>query len=54
MTVALYPGSFDPFHNGHLAVVAMAAPLFEKLIVGVGHNPEKPSGKSSSPRSAWR
>ena len=31
-------------HNGHLAVIAMAAPLFDELIVGVGHNPEKPSG----------
>jgi pantetheine-phosphate adenylyltransferase len=44
MPVALYPGSFDPLHNGHLAVIAMAAPLFEQVIVGVGHNPEKPSG----------
>lgn len=44
MTVALYPGSFDPLHNGHLAVISTAAPLFDQLIVGVGHNPAKPSG----------
>lgn len=44
MTVALYPGSFDPVHNGHLAVIAQASALFDEVIVGVGHNPDKPSG----------
>lgn len=44
MAVALYPGSFDPVHNGHVAVIAMAAAIFDEVIVGVGHNPEKPSG----------
>jgi pantetheine-phosphate adenylyltransferase len=44
MAVALYPGSFDPVHNGHLAVIATAASIFDEVIVGVGHNPAKPSG----------
>jgi pantetheine-phosphate adenylyltransferase len=44
MAVALYPGSFDPVHNGHLSVVEVAASLFDRLIVAVGHNPAKPSG----------
>jgi pantetheine-phosphate adenylyltransferase len=44
MAVALYPGSFDPIHNGHLQVIEATAPLFDSLIVGVGHNPDKPSG----------
>lgn len=44
MSTALYPGSFDPVHNGHLAVIAHAAALFDRVIVGVGHNPDKPSG----------
>lgn len=44
MTIALYPGSFDPLHSGHLAVIRTAATLFETVIVGVGHNPDKPSG----------
>lgn len=41
--VALYPGTFDPITNGHVDLVARAAPLFEKVIVGVagstGKNP---------------
>jgi pantetheine-phosphate adenylyltransferase len=44
MTVALYPGSFDPVHNGHLALIEQASALFEQVVVGVGHNPQKPSG----------
>ena len=37
----LYPGSFDPFTNGHLDVVRRAAALFDELIVAVAANPEK-------------
>lgn len=44
MSTALYPGSFDPVHNGHLAVIRHASTLFERVVVGVGHNPDKPSG----------
>lgn len=44
MGVALYPGSFDPIHNGHLAVIGAAAAIFERVVVAVGHNPAKPSG----------
>lgn len=44
MSTALYPGSFDPVHNGHLGVLETMAPLFDRVIVGVGHNPDKPSG----------
>jgi pantetheine-phosphate adenylyltransferase len=38
---ALYPGSFDPFTNGHLDVVRRAASLFDGVIVSVAANPEK-------------
>ena len=35
MTVAIYPGSFDPITNGHLDIVTRAARFFEKIIIGV-------------------
>ena len=41
MTVAIYPGSFDPITNGHIDVVARAARLFARLIIGVYDTPEK-------------
>ena len=41
MVVAFYPGSFDPPHNGHLAVINMASRLFSEVVVGVGVNPDK-------------
>lgn len=44
MSTVLYPGSFDPFHIGHLDVVEQAAALFGSVIVAVMHNPDKPSG----------
>ncbi len=44
MSTVLYPGSFDPFHLGHLDVVAQAAELFGTVVVAVMHNPDKPSG----------
>ncbi len=41
MTIAVYPGSFDPFTNGHLDVTKRAARLFDRLVVGVYATPEK-------------
>jgi pantetheine-phosphate adenylyltransferase len=41
MKVAVYPGSFDPFTNGHLDVVERALTLFDRVIVAVGANPGK-------------
>ena len=39
--VAVYPGAFDPITNGHVDLIRRARPLFDELIVAVGHNPEK-------------
>ena len=39
--VAVYPGTFDPITNGHVDLVDRAAPLFERLIVGVAESPGK-------------
>ncbi len=41
MTVAIYPGSFDPITNGHLDIVTRAARLFEKVIIGIYERPNK-------------
>ena len=41
MTVAVYPGSFDPITNGHLDVISRAASAFDKIVVGVLANPRK-------------
>jgi len=35
VTVAVYPGTFDPITNGHLDIVQRAAKLFDKVILGV-------------------
>src|SRR2546426_7083305 len=39
--IAVYPGSFDPFTNGHLDVVDRALAIFDTVIVAVAANPEK-------------
>src|ERR1700712_2555907 len=39
--VALYPGTFDPIHLGHLDVIQRGSRIFERLVVGVGINPDK-------------
>lgn len=39
--VAVYTGTFDPVHRGHLDVIDRASRLFDRLIVGVGINPDK-------------
>ena len=41
MTIALFPGSFDPFHNGHLEVVERSALLFDEVVVASLRNPQK-------------
>lgn len=41
MTIGLIPGSFDPFHNGHLEVVERAAHIFDEVVVAAIRNPQK-------------
>jgi len=43
MTLAIYPGSFDPVTNGHLDVALRAARLFDRLILSVYTGSEKPN-----------
>ena len=39
--VAVYTGVFDPVHLGHLDIIARGSRIFDRLVVGVGINPEK-------------
>lgn len=39
--VGLFVGTFDPFTIGHDEIVRRALPLFDRLVIGVGENPEK-------------
>lgn len=41
MTIAIYPGAFDPITNGHIDIAARAAKLFDKVIIGVFDTPDK-------------
>ena len=41
MSIALFPGSFDPLTNGHLDIIQRASQLFDHVVVGVGHNTSK-------------
>jgi pantetheine-phosphate adenylyltransferase len=38
---AVYTGVFDPPHLGHLDIIQRGSRLFDRLVVGVGNNPEK-------------
>lgn len=41
MTRVLYPGSFDPLHNGHLELIETASNLFDEVVVAAMRNPQK-------------
>lgn len=50
MSIAIYPGSFDPLTNGHLDVALRAAYLFDTLIIGVYEGSAKPGAMFSIPQ----
>jgi pantetheine-phosphate adenylyltransferase len=41
MRIAVFPGSFDPIHIGHVDIIQRALPMFDKIIIGIGVNIQK-------------
>ncbi|MBN8550676.1 MAG: pantetheine-phosphate adenylyltransferase [Deltaproteobacteria bacterium] len=41
ISAAVFPGSFDPFTNGHLDILTRSLKIFDRVILGVLHNPSK-------------
>jgi len=40
---AVYPGTFDPIHNGHIDIIRRCVEIFDEVIVAVAYNPHKDS-----------
>ena len=53
MKIAIYPGSFDPFTNGHLDVLKRAMKVFDKVIVLVAVNSGKKTVFTTEERVAF-
>ena len=41
--IAIYPGTFDPIHEGHINIIERSSKLFDKLYVAVSYNVDKPN-----------
>jgi pantetheine-phosphate adenylyltransferase len=52
MVRALYPGTFDPIHNGHVDIAARASRLFDELVIGIYDSPPKTLTFDTSERVA--
>ncbi len=53
MKIAVFPGSFDPITSGHVDLVKRSIPLFDKIIVAIGINPQKKYLFPLEQRTAW-
>ncbi len=53
MSIAVFPGSFDPVTVGHVSIVRRALPLFDRIIMAVGVNSTKKAMFSMEQRMNW-
>ena len=53
MRIALFPGTFDPFTNGHLDIVQKGLGLFDEIVVAVGENASKKTMFNMETRLRW-
>jgi len=51
--IAVFPGSFDPITRGHDSIVRRALPLFDKIILAIGDNPDKNPYFPLEKRISW-
>ncbi len=51
--IALFPGTFDPFTNGHKSIVDRALAIFDEVIVAIGVNPDKHSTFTAEQRALY-
>ena len=53
MSIAVFPGSFDPITTGHVDLVRRALPLFDEVVVAVGVNTQKRYLYDLETRMGW-
>lgn len=53
ISIAIFPGSFDPFTIGHESIVRRALSMFDKVVVGIGVNTTKSSFFPIEKRVQW-
>lgn len=51
--IAVFPGTFDPITIGHEATIRQFLPLFDKIYVAIGYNPEKKTYFPLEKRLEW-
>ena len=51
--IAIFPGTFDPFTNGHLDIVNKSLKIFDKVIIAIGYNAAKKHLFTAEKRIEW-
>lgn len=46
--LGIYPGSFNPWHDGHMDILQKSLKVFDRVLVLQGHNPSKSEAKDKS------